>query len=72
MRQEINEFDIEKVVGGIKITRHTTTSGIVYYNGREYPFNNYSKLLQVAQQCVDSGTYDDDTLFKAFKDAHVI
>ena len=72
MRQEINEFDLEKIVGGIKISRSSSTSGKVYYNGQEYPFTNYSKLREIAQQCVASGTYDDATLFKAFKAAGVI
>ena len=72
MRKAINEFDLEKVVGGIKISRSSETSGKVYYNGREYPFSNYSKLLEVAQQCVNSGVYDDDTLFNAFKAAGII
>ena len=72
MRQEINEFNLEQVVGGIQISRDTPTSGKVYYNGQEYPFTDYSKLIEVAQQCVASGTYDDDTLFQAFKAAGVI
>ena len=72
MRQEINDFDLEQVVGGIKISRSSQTSGKVYYNGQEYPFTNYAKLLEIAQQCVASGTYDDDTLYKAFKAAGVI
>ena len=72
MRQEINEFDLEKVVGGIQISRNTPTSGKVYYNGQEYPFTDYAKLIEVAQQCVASGTYDDDTLFAAFQAAGVI
>ena len=72
MRQEINDFDLEKVVGGIQISRNTPTSGKVYYNGQEYSFTDYSKLIEVAQQCVASGTYDDDTLYNAFKDNGVI
>ncbi len=72
MRQEINDFDLEKVVGGIQISRQSPTSGKVYYNGQEYPFTNYARLVEVAQQCVASGTYDDDTLFNAFKAAGII
>ena len=72
MRQEINEFDLEQVVGGIKISRQSQTSGKVYYNGQEYPFTDYAKLLKIAQDCVASGTYDDATLFAAFQAAGVI
>lgn len=72
MRQEVEEFDISKVVGGIDISRYSETSGVVYYNGQEYPFTDYAGLVSVAQQCVSSGTYDDDTLFAAFKDAGII
>ena len=72
MRQAIKEFDLNKIVGGIDITRNSETSGKVYYNGQEYPFTDYDKLIEVAQQCVASGTYDDDTLFNAFKAAGVI
>ena len=72
MRQEINEFDLDKIVGGIQFSRDSETTGKVYYNGQEYPFTNYSGLVEVAQQCVTSGTYDDDTLFNAFKAAGVI
>ena len=72
MRTEIGEFDLSKIVGGIDITRNSATSGLVYYNGQKYPFTDYDKLIKVAQQCVASGTYDDDTLFNAFKAAGVI
>lgn len=72
MRTELNEFDLEKVLGGIKISRQTQTSGKVYYNGLEYPFTDYAGIVKVAQQCVASGTYDDDTLFAAFKAAGLI
>lgn len=72
MRTEIGEFDLSKIVGGIDITRNSATSGLVYYNGQKYPFTDYNKLIEVAQQCVASGTYDDDTLFNAFKAAGVI
>ncbi len=72
MRQEINEFDLDKIVGGIQISRQSETSGKVYYNGQEYPFTNYAALVAIAQQCVASGTYDDATLFKAFQAAGVI
>ena len=72
MRTEIGEFDLTKIVGGIDITRNSATSGLVYYNGQKYPFTDYNKLIEVAQQCVASGTYDDDTLFNAFKAAGVI
>ena len=72
MRTAVNEFDLDKIVGGIQISRYDATSGVVHYNGQEYSFTDYNKLLQVAQQCVDSGSYDDDTLFNAFKAAGVI
>ena len=72
MRAAINEFDLSKIVGGIDITRNSETSGKVYYNGQEYPFTDYDKLIEVAKQCVASGTYDDDTLFNAVKAAGVI
>ena len=69
MKAELNEFDLEKVLGGIQFSRDSENSGKVYYNGQEYPFTNYEKLVEVAQQCVASGTYDDETRFNAFKDA---
>ena len=72
MRKAINEFDLEKIVGGIQFSRDSANSGVVYYNGQKYRFTDYAKLVKVAQQCVDSGTYDDDTLFNAFKAAGVI
>ena len=72
MRKAINEFDLEKIVGGIQFSRYSETSGVVYYNGQEYPFDDYDKLVEVAQQCVDAGAYDDDSLFNAFKAAGVI
>ena len=72
MRQEINDFDLEKIAGGISFSRTSETAGKVYYNGQEYPFTDYAKLLEVAQQCVASGTYDDETLFNAFKAAGAI
>lgn len=72
MRREIEEFDLEKVMGGIDISRHSETSGVLYYNGLEYPFIDYSGLVSVVQQCVNSGTYDDDTLFNALRNAGII
>ena len=72
MRTVIDEFDLDKIVGGIQISRQSQTSGKVYYNGQEYPFTNYAGIVSVAQQCVASGTYDDDTLFAAFRAAGLI
>ena len=72
MRAEINEFDLENVVGGIQISRQTPTSGKVFYNGQEYPFTDYSGIVAAAQQCVKSGHYTDEDLFNAFKAAGLI
>lgn len=72
MRQEINDFDLEKVFGGIKISRQSPTTGKVYYEGQEYPFTDYSKIVSTAQACVQSGNYTDADLFKAFKEAGAI
>lgn len=72
MRREVAEFDLEKIIGGIKISRQTETSGKVYYNGQEYPFDDYDGIVAVAQECVNSGNYSDDDLFNAFKAAGLI
>ena len=72
MKAEINEFDLESVIGGIKISRQTPTSGKVYYNGQEYPFTDYNGIIAVAQQCVKSGHYTDEDLFNAFREAGLI
>ena len=72
MRQEVNEFDLEKVVGGIKISRYNSSSGVVHYNGKDYPFSDYNKLVSVTQGCVNSGSYSDEDLFNAYKAAGVI
>ena len=72
MRTKVDEFDLESVLGGIGIDRYPDNTGVVQYNGQKYPYSSYSALLSVAQQCVNSGTYDDATLFAAFKAAGVI
>lgn len=72
MKFELNDFDMEQVIGGLQITRSSQTEGIVYYNGNEYPFTDYNLLLSTVQTCVNSGQYDDPTLMDALFAAGVI
>ena len=72
MKVELNDLDMEQVIGGLQISRSSETEGIVYYNGNQYPFTNYSALLSTVQSCVNSGQYDDPTLMDALFAAGVI
>lgn len=69
MKVELNDFDLEKVIGGLQISRYNDTDGVVHYNGKDYPFTDYSLLVSTVQTCVNNGQTDDadfmDALFAA-------
>lgn len=72
MKMELNEMDLEQVIGGLSFSRTSPTTGWITYNGQKYPFTDYNACLATAQQCVNSGITSDEGIFNALKAAGLI
>lgn len=70
--QKLSDDELDGVAGGISFSRYTETSGVLHYNGQDYPFSDYAGMLAVAQSCASSGQTSDDELFNAFRAAGLI
>lgn len=72
MKVELNDFDMEQVIGGLHISRFSETDGVVHYNGTDYPFSDYNALVSTVQTCVNNGQTDDADFMAALFAAGVI